>query len=81
MDCIKLNYVINIFIIYFSYVFVYLYFIQKCDNSLLMCVCVWAKCHFVSGELAYDDDYARNGKAQSYSGKFSDRCDIEAWGF
>ena len=37
MDYIKLSYVINTSIIYFDYVFVYLYFIQKCDNSLPVC--------------------------------------------
>ena len=34
MNCSKLSYVINNFIMYFNYVFVYLYFIYKRDNSL-----------------------------------------------
>ena len=62
MDCIKFNYVINICIMYFAYVFVYLYFILKCDNSFQMCVCVWANCHFVLGEPTYDDDHAGDGE-------------------
>ena len=36
MDCIKLSYAINTSIIYTDYVFVYLYFIWKCDNLLPM---------------------------------------------
>ena len=37
MDYIKLRYIINTYITYIDYVFIYLYFIQKCDNSLPVC--------------------------------------------
>ena len=37
----KLSYVIINYTIYFDYVFVYLYFFKKCDNSLPVCyLCV-----------------------------------------
>ena len=81
MDCTKLGYVINISLMYFAFVFVYPYFIQKCENSLLVCVCVQANCHFISGELAYDDDHVGDGEAQSFLGKCSNRCDIGTQGF
>ena len=37
--------------------------IYECDNSFLACVCIWAKCHFVSGEPTYDGFHARDGEA------------------
>ena len=37
MGCIKLSYVINIFIIYFDYVLFICFVIFFCDNSLPMC--------------------------------------------
>jgi len=27
-----------------------------------MCVCVWAECHFVSGEPTYDEFHAGDGE-------------------
>ena len=57
MNCIKLSYVINTFIIYFDYVFVYLYLFRNLITHSL-CVCVWADCHFVSGESAYNEFHA-----------------------
>jgi len=56
-------------------------YFQKCDNSLSVCVCGWAKYHFISGEPAYDDDHVGDGEAWPFSGKCFDRCDIGAWGF
>ena len=38
-------------------------YFQKCDNSLSVCVCGWAKYHFISGEPAYDDDHVGDGEA------------------
>jgi len=29
----------------------------------MVCVCVWAKCHFVLDESAYDDDYVGDREA------------------
>ena len=40
----------------------YYLIIYECDNSLLVCVCVWADCHFVSGEPSYDEFYDRAGE-------------------
>ena len=47
---------------YFSCVFVYPYFILKCDNSLPVCVCVWAYCHFVSSEQTYNEFHVGDGE-------------------
>jgi len=41
-----------------------------------MCVCVWADCHFVSGEPSYDEFHARDGETKSVIGICSDKCDI-----
>ena len=62
---------------YFAYVFVYPYFIQKYDNSHPVCVCVQADYHFVRGEPTYDEFYAGDGETQLVIGKCSGKCDIE----
>ena len=38
--------------------------IYECDNnSFPVCVCVWAECHFVLGEPAYDESHTGDGEA------------------
>ena len=63
MDCIKLRYVLNNCTMYFAYIFVYLYFIYKCDNSFLVYVCVWIDYYFVLDEPIYDEFHVRDGEA------------------
>ena len=41
VDYIKLSYVINVFIIYFDYVFVYLYFFRNVITNSLCAIYVW----------------------------------------
>ena len=69
----KLRYVLNNCTMYFAYIFVYLYFIYKCDNSFLVYVCVWIDYYFVLDEPIYDEFHVRDGEAQHVPGKCSDR--------